>query len=338
MSDEIGQNLTNKPSDDLRATARKNTREDKARSESKSVLNLAALQGAKKTVVQAALEQINANQSVFAEQLTEQHLRQFQRVTANLQKDFAQKKLLGGIPPSLIISHSSRKDINRAQDEIHTVQAVKFEKDGVIRFRTNASRKYGATHHIVSVQFLNFQAALNSGSLNNKMLDAYMKSPVKFDCDCGRHRYWYRYIATVGGFAYGRPETAFPKIRNPELSGLACKHVIRVMHTLARNPAALRGAIKMHIQRFQLNPNASAKTLTKKQADKAKITAKQGAIIRRSFVQMVRDVSSAATEKLKKMTSRENIMAEQRLADLLNMGVISNDEYRSFVSRLRGSK
>lgn len=48
MSDEIGQNLTNKPSDDLRATARKNTREDKARSESQSVLNLAALNGVKK--------------------------------------------------------------------------------------------------------------------------------------------------------------------------------------------------------------------------------------------------------------------------------------------------
>ena len=335
MSDEIGQNLTNKPSDDLRATARKNTREDKARSESQSVLNLAALNGAKKTVIQAALEKINANQSVFAEQLTEQNLKQFQRAAANLQEEFKRKKLLGGITAQLIISHSSRKDIKRAQDEIHTIQAVKFEKDGTIQFRTNASRKYGATHHIVSVQFLNFQAALNSGNLTNKMLDAYMKSPVKFDCSCGRHRYWYRYIATVGGFAYGRHETAFPKIRNPELTGMACKHVIRVMHTLARNPVALRGAIKTHIQRFQQNPNATAKTLTKKQADKAKIVAKKGNVIRRSFLQMVHDVSSSANEKRAKMSSRENVLAEQKLVDLLNIGVISQDEYQLFLSRLK---
>ena len=332
---KIRQNLINKPKDDLRATERKNARADKARSENQSVLNLASLSGAKKTVVQAALEQINAHQSVFAEQLTERHLKQFAQATARLQKDFQAKKLMGGIAPNTIILRSSRKDINRAQDEIHTVQAIKFEKDGVIRFRTNASRKYGATHHIVSVQFLNFQAALNSGSLNNKMLDEYMKSPVKFDCDCGRHRYWYRYIATVGGFAYGKPETAFPKIRNPELSGLACKHVIRVMHTLARNPAALRNAVKMHIQRFQVNPNATAKTLTKKQADNAKIVAKNGGKIRRSFGQMQRDVFDAAKQKLAKLTNRENALAAQKLSDLLASGVISQSEFDVFISRLK---
>lgn len=118
---EFGQNLSNKPVDDLRATERKKAREDKARSESQSVLNLAVLNGAKKTVIQAALEKINANQSVFAEQLTEQNLKQFQRAAANLQEDFKRKKLLGGITAQLIISHSSRKDIKRAQDEIHTI-------------------------------------------------------------------------------------------------------------------------------------------------------------------------------------------------------------------------
>ncbi|EPA1084307.1 phage tail protein, partial [Escherichia coli] len=54
-----------------------------------------------------------------------------------------------------------------------------------------------------------------------------------FDCDCGRHQYWYRYIATAGNFALAPPkEYAFPKIRNPNLKGIACKHVIHAMTRL----------------------------------------------------------------------------------------------------------
>ncbi|MCV5390784.1 phage tail protein, partial [Escherichia coli] len=51
---------------------------------------------------------------------------------------------------------------------------------------------------------------------------------ISFDCDCGRHQYWYRYLATMGNYCIAPPkEFAFPKIRNPELSGVACKHVLK---------------------------------------------------------------------------------------------------------------
>lgn len=47
-----------------------------------------------------------------------------------------------------------------------------------------------------------------------------------------RHQYWYRYIATAGNFALAPPkEYAYPKIKNPKLRGVACKHVI---HALTR--------------------------------------------------------------------------------------------------------
>lgn len=50
---------------------------------------------------------------------------------------------------------------------------------------------------------------------------------------------------------------------------------------------------------------------------------------------MVHDVSASANEKRAKMSSRENVLAEQKLVDLLNIGVISKDEYQLFLSRLK---
>lgn len=318
----IGQNLINKPAADLRAMQRAEQKADKARSESKSVLNLADVASLKKAAADEALAQINENQAVWAAQLTRQDLQRFQRKVQDLQ-DLTANKIVGGITPSAIISRSRAIDIRRAEQEIHTVQAVKFDKNGVMTFRTNASKKHGATHHVVQVQFLNFQAALNAGKLTNAFLDEYLKSAVKFDCDCGRHRYWYRYVATVGGFAHGKPETAFPKVRNPELTGLACKHVVRVMHTLARNPAKLRQAAKLHITRFRQNPNQVAKTLTKKQADKTKIVAKQGAKIRKVYEKMAQEVQAKIAEKLSQASKNQ---ALNQLRQLHAMGILSDKE------------
>lgn len=309
--------------DDLRATQRAEKRADKARSQSKTVLNLADVLSQNKALADLALAQINDNQAVWAAQLTHQDLKRFASQVKELQKDLATKKISGGITPNAIISRSSAIDIRRAEQEIHTIQAVKFDKHGTITFRTNASKKHGATHHIVQVQFLNFQAALNAGSLNAKFLDEYLKSAVKFDCDCGRHRYWYRYIATVGGFAFGKPEIAFPKIQNPELTGLACKHVVRVMHTLARKPASLRQAAKMHITRFRKDPNQAAKTLTKKQADNAKIIAKQGATIRKGFEKMEQEIQRKTIEKLNKVSKTQ---ALNQLRSLYALGVLTDRE------------
>lgn len=55
-------------------------------------------------------------------------------------------------------------------------------------------------------------------------------------CDCGDHQYRYRYMATLGNYCLAPPkELAFPKVTNPELTGLACKHVIKAM-TMMQSP------------------------------------------------------------------------------------------------------
>lgn len=48
--------------------------------------------------------------------------------------------------------------------------------------------------------------------------------------------FFFRYIATAGNFHAGRPEHGYPKIRNPQLIGVACKHVVRVMGELESSP------------------------------------------------------------------------------------------------------
>ena len=73
------------------------------------------------------------------------------------------------------------------------------------------------------------------------------KGGRKFDCSCDRHRYFLRYVATIGGFNAGRDETGFPKIRNPGLKGVACKHVLRVMAELESSNSVLR-FLERHLQ------------------------------------------------------------------------------------------
>ncbi|MCY1434968.1 hypothetical protein D9M71_510460 [compost metagenome] len=99
-----------------------------------------------------------------------------------------------------------------------------------VRFITNASKDSDDARHYVMVEFMGYPAAVASGAMSASKAAALMrKQNVRFDCDCGRHRYWYRYLATIGNYNSGRAESGYPKIRNPNLAGMACKHVLRVM-------------------------------------------------------------------------------------------------------------
>lgn len=268
--------MSNKPLSPAQARVQTLAAEKKAdakRSAAKSVLPLADLANEKNvSIVEKALNEINRHtRDPFAKQLTPELLQQFAKNLKRLQNEYQSKNIQGGISPRAIINRSRRIDINRATTEIHNVIPISYTKDGVINFKTSASRQSNASHHIVSVQFLNFQAALNAIASPTKLADFVLQGGVKFDCDCGRHRYWYRYIASVGGFNYSKAETAFPKIRNPELTGLACKHVIRTMGLLLKSPA-MKGYMRDFLQRYRKNPNQNRQTATAKQAKKLQQT------------------------------------------------------------------
>lgn len=137
---------------------------------------------------------------------------------------------VGGITAKKIISLSSPIDIERCNTEILSV-APHSIKDGVVQFITNASGKYKEKVHYINVQFLEYNSmALSPDMPTSLQIKSRLSlGNVKFECDCGRHTYWYRYMASIGGYGYGRQEEGYPKVRNPRLMGLACKHVLRVM-------------------------------------------------------------------------------------------------------------
>lgn len=141
----------------------------------------------------------------------------------------AQSRFKKGITAKQVIDWSLQEDRKRATDQIKMATPVS-SVNGKVRYITNAGPDSEVTRHHVTIEFLNYGAESASGGTDpRKAALRLRKGPLKIECDCGRWRYWYRYIATIGGFNAGRSETGFPKIRNPKLHGIACKHILRVM-------------------------------------------------------------------------------------------------------------
>lgn len=148
----------------------------------------------------------------------------------------AGQRFKGGIKVRGVVDLSTNEDLKRARTQIRTAVAAASKplKTGAleVRFIVSASgRTPGApSRYQATVEFLEFEALVANGGLTpQKAAVRLRQGGVRFDCTCDHHRYRLRYIATIGGFNAGRSETGFPKITNPSLSGVACKHVLRVM-------------------------------------------------------------------------------------------------------------
>lgn len=144
--------------------------------------------------------------------------------------DALAKNYRGGITPEQVISLSLQDDIDRANKQIHS--AVPYRrKAGKVQFITNASAQSEDTAHYVNVEYLGFSKVVfdtnKTSTFSVKNLIA--NGSVKFECDCGRYKYWLRYLNSIAGTTLGRIEPGFPKLRNPQLQGVACKHILRVM-------------------------------------------------------------------------------------------------------------
>lgn len=140
-----------------------------------------------------------------------------------------QARYKGGIRARQVLDMSLPADRARANQQIHRALPVRAS-GGRVLFQTNAGPDSEVQHHYVTVEFLSYASAASGARGDGKKSAAWMRrEPLKIECDCKRWRYWFRYIATVGKFNAGRDETGFPKIRNPNLRGVACKHVLRVM-------------------------------------------------------------------------------------------------------------
>ena len=205
--------------------------------------------------------------------ITAEDLKTFKIAVQNLQAD---RQHVGGILGSEVLKQSRPEDLARAKAEIPLAVPFRFAS-GVVSFQTSASRQNGESRHIVQVAMAGWSEAVASPSTPLAAAKTAAEQPLRFECDCGRHRYWYRYIATIGGWNQGRAETGFPKIRNPNLIGVACKHVLRVMGELGA--AGVRGQIARAIQqdRQRLAGKTRKAQMLVQRPHASEITAKQAA-------------------------------------------------------------
>ena len=223
--------------------------------------------------------------------ITIDHLRAFQHNIRTVKSKFK-----AGIRARQVIDLSLKDDIKRSNEQIRMAVPVTAGKEpgtgggALVRFMTNASGETpGVTRHHVLVNFMDFSQIASSGAHGDarKSADKLRKQPLKIECTCGRWRFWYRYIATIGGFNSGRDETGFPKIRNPGLSGVACKHILRVMHEVESSPSVLaflerliqkardKDDNKVNIRNSQKDAEAQAKEQAENGSDVGESTARR---------------------------------------------------------------
>ena len=279
---------------------------------------------------------------------------QVRAITQNDLKVFRQNiKLLGakyrgGITAKDVIDLSSKIDRQRAADEIQTAIPLQT-MGGRIHFVTNSGPKSDVSRHHVHIELLNYSAAITSPGKVADMVKALTAGPLKYDCDCGRHTFWFRYIATVGKFNAGRNETAFPKIRNPTLVGVACKHVLRVMQQLTG--PLLKAQIERMIEAGRTNVTGAKRILSKKEAkaiadEQAKRTDwKRNRVettteksIRLAQQRAVQAVVARAQPVASGMTPRKIEAAKLQFTTnarkLAAMGVITNKQLQAMLGKL----
>lgn len=167
--------------------------------------------------------------------VTFEDLARFRKEVDRVKERHGAKPFRGGIRPKQVIDLAHPDDRARANQQIHTVIPVSH-RGGLVHFQTNSGPDSNTSRHHVMVQFLDFDRAMADPSVESVAYKIMTTGNVRFDCTCGRHTFWYRYIATIGNFNYGRPEDGYPKIRNPNLMGVACKHVVKVMGVIAQSP------------------------------------------------------------------------------------------------------
>jgi hypothetical protein len=190
--------------------------------------------------------------------------------------DRLQGQLRGGITAAEAVSQSAPEDHDRCRKEIQT--AVPFRLSaGTVTFSTSASKQSGAVRHIVTVDFDGWAAAVASPGTPLQAAARMAEAPLRFECDCGKFTFWLRYVATIGGWVRGRPESGFPKIRNPELRGVCCKHSLRVMLELPAMAVRRQLARMIETERQRLESKTKRTVLTTTTAESKALANKQTA-------------------------------------------------------------
>ncbi len=210
--------------------------QNKARRDAKRTLKLSTMRNPTPKALKALGDKVKGVG------FTKQDLIDFDKSRDQFQKKVNHKQ--AGITYGEIVKYSRQIDIKRANNQVNdgkgiTSAALAGIKANEVYVRVKASMESEHEEHRVRVRFEEWDQQMLDPIDDDitKVIKHIAGGRVSFDCDCGRHQYWYRYLATIGNYALAPPkEFSFPKIKNPELSGVACKHVLKSMAML-QSPA-----------------------------------------------------------------------------------------------------
>jgi hypothetical protein len=270
--------------------------------------------------------------------ITIDDIRAFQQNVTRLKTKFK-----GGITAQGVIDLSLPSDRQRANSEIRMAVPASI-RGGKVHFITNAGPHSDVARHHVQVLFLDFDAAVGASPNDPKKLGKLVAGGrLAFDCDCGRHTFWYRYMATIGKYNAGRNETGFPKIRNPNLVGVACKHVLRTMHVVLKDSAVQlkiaqavlkardtldRSQIKAEKTKVaELRQMAEAQSSKRTSSTNLKSSAEKKEIAARAKAK--RDMKKAATDAAKPTAAMRQV--ERHARSLLELGAITQAQFDQIV-------
>ncbi|ENU19575.1 hypothetical protein F994_02435 [Acinetobacter bohemicus ANC 3994] len=262
--------------------------------------------------------------------------------------DLLREQYSKGITIQNIVNLSHADDIDRANEQIHLVVPLS-RKDSLVHLLTNAGPKSKVTNHHVEIEFSSFSSLVSSTSQNavNQVKRWLSGGKIKFECDCERHTYWYRYMATIGGYGLGRKENGYPKLRNPLLSGVACKHVLRAVHWI-QSPSGIE-----YLKKEVKKDRSKQLSVRKKQTDKQILAELDQQIsglnketkgriqpnIQKAEKEMIRRAAKVAKEHFaaqgKQAKQVQDAQDRSKYTEWRNSGIVTDEVYQELMRRFK---
>ena len=128
-----------------------------------------------------------------------------------------------------ILQNADQIDLQRSR-QIRLVNLLSIEKN-TLKFNVGSVTSNTRSYEVL-IRIENWEKEKLQGKKNIQQIIS--QANISLNCQCGRYQYWYRYLASSGGFSI-ITETGYPKIRNPRLKGSCCKHLLRCIYDLAKH-------------------------------------------------------------------------------------------------------
>lgn len=210
-------------------------------------------------------------------------LKSFQKARTDTAKRFGKK----GITIDQLIAASRPDDVKRAngtfipkkengwRGNLARGAARLYQVRGdTLFFSVRASEESKKQLHQVKIRLQGWNDQLTNERANEKTaVKNALDGQILIDCDCERHQFWYRYLAGVGGYALTPPaEKDFPKVRNPDLTGACCKHVVAAFQVV-RTPtyqAVIASQMKRQRQHVGFGDDKKTRELTREDQEAIK--------------------------------------------------------------------